>query len=69
MTCWRRLAEWQAAGVWEKLHLLLLEKLQEAGQIDWSRAVLDASSVRAVLGGRTPAPIPLIEPEEAASIT
>ncbi len=51
MTCWRRLAEWQAAGVWEKLHLVLLEKLQEAGQIDWSRAVLDASSVRAVLGG------------------
>ena len=69
MTCWRRLAEWQAAGVWEKLHLVLLEKLQEAGQIDWSRAVLDASSVRAVLGGRTPAPIPPIEPEKAANIT
>ncbi len=47
----------------------MLEKLQEAGQIDWSRAVLDSSSVRAVLGGRTPAPIPLIEPEKAANIT
>ncbi len=51
MTCWRRLREWQAAGVWEKLHLLLLERLQEAGEIDWSRAVVDSSSVRAVWGG------------------
>ncbi len=69
MTCWRRLAEWQAAGVWEKLHRVLLEKLQEAGQIDWSRAVLDSSSVRAVLGGHTRAPIPQTEPEKAANIT
>jgi len=67
MTCWRRLAEWQAAGVWDRLHRLLLEKLQEAGQIDWSRAVLDSSSVRAVLGGRTRAPIPRTEPEKAAN--
>ena len=69
MTCWRRLAEWQAAGVWEKLHLVLLEKLHAAGQIDWSRAVLDSSSVRAVLGGRTPAPIPQTEPEKAVNTT
>jgi transposase len=67
MTCWRRLAEWQAAGVWERLHRLLLEKLQEAGQIDWSRAVLDSSSVRAVLGGHRRAPIPRTEPGKAAN--
>ena len=67
MTCWRRLAEWQAAGVWDRLHRLLLGKLQEAGQIDWSRAVLDSSSVRAVLGGHTPAPIPRTEPGKAAN--
>ena len=24
MTCWRRLRDWQAAGVWHRLHLLLL---------------------------------------------
>ena len=24
ITCWRRLEEWQQAGVWEKLHALLL---------------------------------------------
>ncbi len=51
MTCWRRLEKWQHLGVWAKLHEVLLAKLQEAGQIDWSRAVVDSSSVRAVFGG------------------
>lgn len=52
MTCWRRLRDWQAAGVWDALHQLLLTKLHEAGKIDWSRAVADSASVRAVLGGK-----------------
>lgn len=51
MTCWRRLRDWQKAGVWQKLHELLLAHLQEADQIDWSRAVVDSASVRAVGGG------------------
>jgi transposase len=67
MTCWRRLHAWQAAGVWEKLHRLLLDRLREAGQLDWSRAVVDSASVRAVLGGRKRAPIPRIEPGRAAN--
>jgi hypothetical protein len=41
VTGWRRLAQWNAAGVWERLHEVLLAKLQAAGQIDWSRAVID----------------------------
>jgi len=69
MTCWRRLHEWQAAGVWERLHRLLLDRLREADQIDWSRAVVDSSSVRAVLGGRKRAPIPRIGREKAANTT
>ena len=52
MTCWRRLQEWQRAGVWERLHELLLAKLHEADRIDWSRAVIDSSHVRAVGGAR-----------------
>lgn len=51
MTCWNRLDEWQRAGVWAKLHRLLLEKLEDAGAIDWSRAIVDSSSVRAVGAG------------------
>ena len=51
MTCWRRLRDWQQAGVWEKLHATLLAKLRAADRIDWSRAVVDSASVRAVGGG------------------
>ena len=51
MTCWRHLREWQEAGVWQKLHDLLLAKLRKADQIDWSRAVVDSGSIRAVGGG------------------
>src|SRR5512140_3244410 len=35
MTCWRRLRDWQQAGVWDRLHHVLLNQLQEADQIDW----------------------------------
>ena len=69
MTCWRRLHEWQAAGVWGKLHRLLLDRLREADQIDWSRAVVDSASVRAVLGGRKRAPIPRIVRKKGANTT
>ena len=49
-TCRRRLDEWQAAGVWDKLHELLLARLQQAGEIEWSRAVVDGSHVQAKKG-------------------
>ena len=51
MTCWRRLRDWQEAGVWQDLLHVFLNHLQEADQLDWSRAVVDSSSVRAVFGG------------------
>ena len=47
MTCWRRLRDWTTAGVWDQLHALLLAELHAAGQIDWSRAAVDGSHVRA----------------------
>jgi transposase len=56
MTCWRRLRDWQAAGVWSALHGLLLARLQAAGEIDWSRAAVDSSHVRALKGGSRRAP-------------
>src|ERR1700710_327551 len=58
MTCWRRLRDWQKVGVWADLHRVLLERLQAAGQLDWSRASLDSASVPAKKGdlplARTP---------------
>jgi len=49
-TCRRRLDEWQQAGVWDKLHALLLARLQRAGEIEWSRAVVDGSHIQAKKG-------------------
>jgi transposase len=51
MTCWRRLEEWNEAGVWQQLHLLLLTELNAAGHLDLSRAVIDSSHVRAARRG------------------
>jgi transposase len=58
MTCWRRLRDWQEAGVWDRLHEVLLAKLEHADKIDWSRAVADSASVRAVFGGQKIGPNP-----------
>ncbi|GII21510.1 hypothetical protein Pme01_11070 [Planosporangium mesophilum] len=33
MTCWRRLEEWNRAGVWQQLHALLLAELQGADRL------------------------------------
>jgi len=69
MTCWRRLAEWQAAGVWQQIHEVLLAKLNNAEQIDWSRAVVDSSSIRAVGGAPRPARTPPTAANPAPSTT
>ena len=47
VTCWRRLRDWQEAGVWQALHRALLDQLGEADRIDWSRASLDSASLPA----------------------
>ena len=52
MTCWRRLRDWQAAGVWERLHRVLLDRLQAADHLDWSRASLDAARLAAKGGAK-----------------
>jgi transposase len=56
MTCWRRLRDWNEAGVWQRLHQVLLDELQDAEQLDWSRAAVDSSHVRAKWGAPRPAP-------------
>ena len=50
MTCLRRLKEWYEAGVWERLHEALVDRLGEADRIDWSRTSLDAAAVPAPEG-------------------
>ena len=69
MTCWRRLRDWQEAGVWQDIQHTLLNRLREADQIDWSRAVVDSASVRAVFGGPKRARILRIAGKTARSTT
>ena len=54
-TAWRRLRAWQAAGVWDRLHRLVLDELSENQLIDWSRGCIDSVSVRAKRGASSPA--------------
>jgi transposase len=58
MTCWRRLRDWQAAGIWQRLQVLLLCELRAEDKIDWSLAVVDSSYVRALGGGEDTGPNP-----------
>ncbi|WP_425442875.1 IS5 family transposase [Stigmatella aurantiaca] len=51
MTAWRRLEQWTRAGVFEQLQRLLLNELGQRGQVDFSRASIDSSTVRASKGG------------------
>jgi len=67
MTAWRRLHAWQKKGVWKKIHAALLAHLQHADRIDWSRAIVDSSSLRAVHGGKKRDRIPRIAAKRAAS--
>jgi transposase len=68
-TCWRRLRDWQEAGVWEELHRVLLDRLGEADRIDWERASLDSASVAAKRGAERPARIRRIKANRARSAT
>jgi transposase len=52
-TCWRRLERWQQAGVFDQLHRILLAELNAAGELDWSRARVDGSRIRAKKGTPT----------------
>jgi transposase len=49
-TAWRRLREWQDAGVWDRLHRLVLDELSQAQLLDWSRGCIDGVSVRSKRG-------------------
>jgi transposase len=67
MTCWRRLRDWQAAGVWARLHKVLLDRLEAAGRIRWDRAALDSRTVPAKRGARRPGPTRPTEASRARS--
>jgi len=69
VSCWRRLRDWQAAGIWQRIHGLMLDELRRADEIDLSIVTADSSSVRAVGAGEKRDPTPRIGASRAPSIT
>ena len=69
MTCWRRLRDWQGAGVWDRLQRVLLDRLGRRNAIDFSRAALDSASIAAKKGARRPGRTQRIEASRARSDT
>ncbi|WP_420874272.1 transposase [Nocardia gipuzkoensis] len=59
MTCWRRVRDWQAAGVFEAMHQAMLAHCHAAGLIDFDRVIADASHVRAKKRGAATGPSPV----------
>ncbi|MEY9891738.1 transposase [Catenulispora sp. MAP12-49] len=49
MTCWRRLRDWQRAGIWTDIARVLREEIPEARRIDFDR-VIDSGEGGAVEG-------------------
>ena len=68
-TCWRRLRDWQAAGVRNRLYRELLRRLRDADRVDWSRACMDRSSIAAKRGVPRQVGTRRIEADEAPSVT
>jgi transposase len=69
MTAWRRLRAWQQAGVWERLHELLLAELHAGDHLEWERAVADSSHLQAKKGARERVPVRSTGNVAAASTT
>jgi transposase len=67
MTCWRRLRDWQRAGVWARLRRVLLDRPGRANAIDWRRCALDGAGVPAKRGAKGPARARPIAASRAAS--
>jgi transposase len=69
MTCWRRLRDWQASGVWERWQATLLGDLRRLNRLDLSRASLDSAFVRAKGGAKKQGRTRRTGPNAGASTT
>ena len=67
VTAWRRMRDWQAAGVWSKMHAVVMRRLRANGLIDLHRVILDSTTVRAKKGAKQPVRARRIVGKEAAN--
>jgi transposase len=52
-TCWRRLRDWAGEGVFEDIHAILIEELDDLGALDFDELLADATFIRAKKGAPT----------------
>lgn len=69
MTLLNRLRQWQKAGVWDAMHRVMLDKLRAAGEIDFSRVIVDSASIRAMHGGKKPDQAPWTAEKQGRNTT
>jgi len=58
-TAHRRLRRWEDMGIWDRLHLHMLELLRRAGELEHDVVIVDAVTVRAFGGGEATGPSPV----------
>jgi len=72
-TAWRRLDEWANAGVFDQLHLDVLDRLGEQGRLDWTRASVDsgerARQARGIMLAQIPSIAASADPSSTWSAT
>src|SRR4029450_7721046 len=61
-TCYRHMVAWQQAGVWERLHTLLLAELRAAGALEGTVASVGASLMQADCCHENPSPLACTRP-------
>lgn len=54
-----RLRDWERAGIWDRVHHVLLTLLRREGQLDTHTAIVDSTQVRAFGGGDRTGPSPV----------
>jgi transposase len=69
VTCWRRLRMWTDAGVWDRLHQVLVDELTAQGAVDMRRALVDSSVALAKKGAKQPVAAPPTGAGAASSAT
>ena len=67
VTAWRRLRDWQAAGMWAAIHREVMRRLRANGMIDLHRVIVDSTLVRAKKGATSRGQIPRIVGKQAAN--
>lgn len=64
-----RLQDWERAGIWDQLHMLLLKLLHQENALHLETAIIDSTQVRAFGGGEATGPSPVDRRKKGTKFT